>query len=166
MSQLNFVRPHLRTIGVSLTCVLMWIYIYIFLYVCAMCGWGLVIPLYTLYAYEYFGSPSCRCWTPGFSCWGSPLLLFGWARVYNSLLQALNIPYCVIFFAFLNRSLCCWEMRDSFMNVCSPFLGLSSLSSAVFHFNFPWLGDILTIFVKMAIVFFNGHEWWPLTWQR
>ena len=34
------------------------------------------------------------------------------------------------------------------MNVCSPFLGLSS---AVFHFNFPCLGDILTIFVKMAI---------------
>ena len=75
------------------------------------------------------------------------------------LLQALNIPYCVLIFAFLNRSLCCWEMRDSFMNVCSPFLGLSS---AVFHFNFPWLGDILTIFVKWPLLSsmgMNGDHW-------
>ena len=66
-----------------ITCVLLWIYICIYLYVCTDLVIGLVVCLFDWYAYEYVGSPSLFVEPMGSFVGGPPFVIFGWARVYK-----------------------------------------------------------------------------------
>ena len=66
-----------------ITCVLLWIYICIYLYVCTDLVIGLVVCLFDWYAYEYVGSPSLFVEPMDSFVGGPPFVIFGWARVYK-----------------------------------------------------------------------------------